>query len=365
MNSTSTNNTYDDATANHSYYNSSNGLVDEEFMFIFDFKETTVTGEHLNNSMLFELRNHEDRTVYSVLGIRESLMVYNTYDSSNIVLNQIISNNDSYLYYNIPDEFNYATRIQYNETENRQSVIDTNYESSSMGINVSFFDRDGVQVSSSMLIGTSIVIENSEYFADGDGVFRIKLANKVSNLDKMPRITITKDLPVGEYTMRYTLFASDDGLHNSVYENSVTRDFVVHVVSSDNSIIVDGNDRDKIINGDTGYNMNGYTNNVYRVRYTSQLNNPNIRVELYKRDVDSIDSTSFTSVPFNTVFSNAFITAYGNEVYLDMNNLSDRSFDFNFQSSLTSGTYKIVFKLYDSNQIIDSETKYIIINKKE
>lgn len=363
MDSTSSNNTYNDAVANHAYYDEDAGLVDEEFMFIFDFKETTTTGEHLENTMLFELRNHEDRTVYNVLGIRESLMVYNTYDSSNIVLNQTFTNNDSYLYYNIPDEFNYATRIQYNQTENRQSVIDTNYESSSMGINVSFFDRDGVPVSSSMLIGTSIEIDNHEYFADGDGIFRIKLANKVSNLDKLPKLTVTKDLPAGEYTIRYTLFASDDGLHNSIYENSVTQDFTVHVVSADNSIVVDCDDEYKIVDGETGLNMKNNTTNVYHVKYLASLNNPNFRVELFKRNIDDASTIGFTSIPFRILFSNAFPRAAGNEVYLDMNGLTERNFDFNFQTELTSGTYRIVFKLYDNDQLIDTETKYVIVKK--
>ena len=364
MDSTTTTNTYNDSIANLSYYDSENGLVDEEFMFIFDFKETTTTGEHLGNSMLFELRNHEDRTVYNVLGIRESLMVYNTYDSSNIVLNQTFTDTDTYLYYNVADEFEYSTRIQYNETENRQSVIDTNYESSSMGLNISFYDRDGVPVSSSMLTGTSIVIDNREYFADGDGIFRIKLANKVSNLDKLPKLTVTKDLPPGEYKIRYTLFASDDGLHNSIYENSVTQDFTVYVVSSDNSIIVDCDAKDKIIDGATGKNMNNVTTNVYHIKYTSQLSNPNLRVELFKRNTDTIDSLDYTSIPFRTVFSNAFITARGNEMYLDMNGLLERNMDFNLQTTLTSGTYRLVFKLYDNDQLIDSEAKYFIIHKK-
>ncbi len=364
MDSTSSNNTYQDSVANMLYYDADAGLVDEEFMFIFDFKETTTTGEHLDNTMLFELRNHEDRTVYNVLGIRESLMVYNTYDSSNIVLEQTFSDTDSYLYYNIPDEFSYSTRIQYNQTENRQSVIDTNYESSSMGLNVSLYDKDGIAVSSSMLIGTSIEIDNHEYFADGDGIFRIKLANKVSNLDKLPKLTVTKDLPAGEYKIRYTLFASDDGLHNSIYENSVTQEFTVYVVNSDNSIVVDCDDEYKIVDGETGLNMKNNTTNIYHVKYLASLNNPNFRVELFKRNVDNASTTGFTSVPFRTLFSNAFPRAAGNEVYLDMNGLTERNFDFNFQTELTSGTYRLVFKLYDNDQLIDTEIKYIIVNKK-
>ncbi len=363
MDSTSTNNTYDDSVANLLYYDENGNFADEEFLFIFDFKDTTVTGEHLDNSILFELRDNEDRTKLGVLGIREELMFYNTYESSNVVLNQTITDSDSYLYYDIADEFAYSTEIQYNETENRQSVIDTNYESSKMGLNVVFLDNDGEPVSSSLLIGTSIFIGNQEYFADGDGVFRIKLANKVSNLNKAMKIVANKNLPAGQYTIRYILFASDDGLHNSHQENSVTEEFNVTVVSSDNSISADCDDLMKVVIGETGLNLAGTRTNVYDIKYESQLTNPNFRIEVYKRKVTSIDTTEYDSIPFNQLFTNTMTTVSGNEVSFTMSS-GEESLEFELQNNLTSGTYKIVFKLYDGNQLIDDDIKYVIVKKK-
>ena len=364
MDSTSTNNTYDDASNNLLYYDSDIGLVDEEFMFIFDFKECEVSGDHLNNTMLFELRNSEERTIYSVFGIREGLMVYNTFESSNVVLNQEFNNTDSYLYYNIPDEFSYSTQIQYNETENRESVIDTNYESSKMGLNVIFINHEGEQVSSSLLVGTSIYIGNREYFADGDGVFRIKLANKVSTLNREAKIVVNKDLPAGSYNIRYTLFASDDGLHNSSTENSVTREFSVVVVGADNSIMVDCNDGVKLVDGASSLNYDGTDTNKYTVKYHSQLSNPNFRIEIYKRDTTTIDSTQFSSVSFQSLFQNTLPIVNGNEVSISMGDDMEKEFEFKLQSSLISGTYRIAFKLYDNNQLIDEEYKYVIVQKK-
>ncbi len=365
MDSTSTNNTYNDASANLSYYDNTSHLVDEEFMFIFDFKECTqVTGDHLGNTMLFELRNPEDRTIFNVLGIRESIMVYNTYESSNVVLNQTIADTDSYLYYNVADQFSYSTEVLYNETENRQPVIDTNYESSKMGLNVVFIDKDGEKVSSSLLIGTSIHIGTQEYFADGDGVFRIKLANKVSNLNRAASITVNKDLPSGQYTVQYYLFASDDGLHNSYVENSVMEEFTVNVVSADNAIIVDCEDPMKVVDGTTGLNMDNTNINTYTVKYYSHLSNPNFRIEVFKRDVSTIDSTTFTSVPFSQLFTNNLTVVRGNEVSFSMGGDDEKDFNFELQRNLTSGTYRIVFRLYDSDQLIDEETKYVIVKKK-
>ena len=363
MDSTSNGNTYNDAASNLHYYDASAHFVDEEFIFIFDFKDCTqVTGNHLNNTILFELRTSEDRTKFNVYGLREALMVYNTYESSNVVLDHTFTGVDSYLYYDIPDEFSYSTLVHYDETDNRESVIDTNYESSKMGLNVTFFDKDGEQVSSSLLVGTSIKVGNQQYFADADGVFRIRLANKVSNLNRECSIVVNKDLPAGEYTVRYSLFASDDGLHNSSADATV-EEFTVMVVSSDNSIIVDCNDDTKLVFGETSLNHGGSSSNYYTVRYQAALNNPNFRVEVYKRKTSTIDTTEFESVPFNSLFKNVLTPVSGNEVLIQMNN-AEQQFNFIIQDNLVSGTYKVVFKLYDNNQLIDDDEKYVIVQKK-
>ena len=40
------------------------------------------------------------------------------------------------------------------------------------------------------------------------------------------------------------------------------------------------------------------------------------------------------------------------------------SFEFTLNSNLTSGTYRLVFKLYDNEQLIDDDIKYVIVKKK-
>ncbi len=359
MGSTSTNNTYDDKVANKLYYN--DGLVDEEFIFIFDFKNTTQTGEHLNNKMLFELRNGDGFCVKSVYGLRQDVMVYNLYDKTNAVLEQRISNNSEYLYYNIDENIGYSTSINYNKTINQQSIIDTNYESNSMGLNVTFYTSSGDVVSSSLLSSSSIKIDGVDYFADSDGIFRIKLANKVSNVTRTVTISVGNGLPAGKYTMRYTLFASEDGLHNSDTEGSTSQDFTVYVVSSNNTITVDCDDKDKVVDGDKGLNMNSRKFNTYDINYTSDLNNPSVRVEVYKRDITDSNSLVFTSVPFDTLFSNVLPSYSGNEMILNAKNKD--SIDFNLVDNLTSGTYRVVFKLYDNSQLIDQDIKYVIVKK--
>lgn len=364
MGSTSTDNTYDDKVANKKYYSEDIGIVDEEFMFIFDLKDSTQTGTHLNNSMLFELRNSKNEEVLKVLGIRQQEMVYSTFGSSNAKLTQTITDADEYVYHDILSDTTYTTEIKYDQTQNNESVIDTNYESSSMGINVALYDQDEKIVSSSLLTGTSITIDGNEYFADSDGIFRIKLAGKVSNIKKKISLLTNKDLPPGPYTLRYTLFASDDGLHNSNIQNSVSEDLRIMVVGSDNSIVVNADYNTMIVNGETSLNLQKEIYNSYNVKYSSVLNNPNIRLELFKRDISAIDSASFESVPFSSLFRNALPSYGGNEMRLDMNGLEERKFNFYLKDKPESGTYKLVFRLYDKDQLVDDDIKYVIVKKK-
>lgn len=372
MGSISNDNTYSDALNNRKYFTDEYGRVVEEFIFIFDFKETTTTGTHADNSMLFELRNNEDRTLISVLGIRQSLMNYSLYDSSNAVLKQTVNPSSNYMYYDIPFNIDYSTAIGYDQTEGREAIINTNYESSSMGLNVSIFDSSGTQVSSSLLSGTNIVIDQVPYFADSDGVYRIKLTGKVATIKRTISIYSDALLPAGNYTLKFTLFASADGRHNSHALESEETEIPVTLVGADNSIKVTTNDETKLVYGDTSVNELNLKYNTYVVSYTTVLTNPNVRVSLYKRNIDNKDTTVYTEVDFNTLFSNeltspselSYSAKSTYEKMLKVNAGVSNTLYFNFNDNLTSGTYKLVFKLYDNNQLIDEEFKYVIVKKK-
>ena len=331
-------------------------------MFIVDFKETNQSGTHEDNNMLFELRNSEDRSVLTVLGIRQPLMVYNLYDSGNTVLKGIINNFDGYVYQNRANQFNYVSSVGYLENESRSSIIDTNYEGSPMGINVSLIDSSGEQVSSSLLTGTTIKIDNKYYFADSDGVWRINLAGKVSNLNRNIELLADNNLHSGNYTLRVTLFASSDGLHNSNPDRSHTLEVPFVVVGDENAIKVVAQDKTKVVNGETSLNEDGSDTNTYDVTIMNVLSDPNLRVAVYKRKIDDENTTEFELVPFSDLFKND-LTGPVNEKILSENPDEEESFDFELAEGLTSGTYRVVFELYDGDYLVDSDFEYIIVTK--
>lgn len=368
MGSTSTDNTYDDQDANTKYYDVDRNCAMEEFIFIFDFKDTTFTGVYLDNSILIELRSNENRGLVTVLGIRQSIMKYSLYDESNSVLVQNIQDLNDYLYNGVTEEFTLSTNIDYDQTDNREPIIDTNYEANCMGLNIALFDSQGIQISSSMLQGTVVKVEKNSYFVDGDGIFRIKLAGKVSNLVRNMSILVDKGVPPGIYKIRFTLFASPDGLHNSSSDKYVEYEKTITVVDDDNALSVTTDDTSKLVNGETGLNQADKVFNQYTIVNKSVLTNPNIRVDLYKRSTENADTVNYVEVPFNTLFADGVTLSnnanYPYEIKINASINGTTTYTFSLGDNLTSGTYKLVFRLYDNNQVVDEEIQYVIVSKK-
>ena len=82
MGSTSNNSHYDDEAMNKIYYK--NNDSDEEFIFIVDFSATSLENDVLDNSLLVELRDKNNQTIYSVLGIEHENMHYNLYNNKDL-----------------------------------------------------------------------------------------------------------------------------------------------------------------------------------------------------------------------------------------------------------------------------------------
>ncbi len=277
---------------------------------------------------------------------------------------------NNYLYYNTPKKIEFQTAIDYNQTVNREPIIDTNYESSSMGINITFYDSTGAQVSSSLLSSTTVIIDGITYYVDGNGVFRIKLSDKVSNLTRDITLNTGVSLPIGTYTIKVSLFASNDGLHNSSDKEATVQELEITVVGNDNLILVEVDETSKLVIGETGLNMADSKDEKFTIKYSSVLKNPNIRVVVYKRDTKSTASKEYIEYEGYKLFSNSFeypplpLSAQSAHEYIVTKTpTSNMEITYTLKDELESGTYKIVFKLYDNNQLIDEDYEYIIVRK--
>ena len=367
MSSTNNNYMYDDTTANNLYYNPDTKLVDEEFIFIFDLSKTDGSYIVSEKNMLFNLYNTKDglvNVVANVYGNNAEQMVYSTYLNDNQILNERITDYSTYVYHNSNNNVKYKTEIGYDKTGAGVPIVDTNYNSSAMGVNIKLFDSSNNQVASNKLIGTYFVYNEQNFFADADGTFRIKLAGKVSELSTNLVLVTDDTIDEGTYTLEYTLFASEDGLHNSD-DKAVTETYTINVISSQSSIVVECEDEAKLVIGETGLNASGDNTNEYSVKVTSGLSNLQVMLEVQKRKIDNENITDYEKVSFASLFSNSYSPNSNNEVALGITSSGTHAVTLNINpvENLTSGTYRLNFKLYDNGVLIDSEYKYVIVDK--
>ncbi len=364
MNSPDTNNTYSDAKSNQVYYDDENNYAYEEFLFIIDLENANMTTTELNKSISMELRNNENRTIVSVLGIRQEQMIYNLYnEQSNIALGETVTMPSEYIYNGLNTEVNYETAVNYSENEGRQTIIDTNYETSSMGLNISFYDSSNTLISSSLLEDTTIEINGTTYHSDSHGVFRIKLAGKVSNLSKKINMHIGNTLPKGTYKIEYKLFASEDGLYSDGSRDTIVTKNVT-LLGAENAIKVETEKEDQIKEKEDTSRKASYI-----ITYESELQEPNIRVSISKRNTNDKDTTNYTEIDPNELFTTTFVNPAVNsltpgsthEKMVTTSPTASINVSYNIKDNVDTGTYKVTFRLYNKNNLIDEVDKYLII----
>ena len=100
---------------------------------------------------------------------------------------------------------------------------------------------------------------------------------------------------------------------------------------------------------------------TYNIEYSSQFNNPNIRVILYRRKYDTNYSLEYEAVDLKDYVLDELIKVNEKE-YLVSNNINEiNEFTIHLKDTLKSGTYRMTFELYNNDSYIDEVYSYLII----
>ena len=359
MGSTSTNNNYNDAEGNNSYFDAENGFIQEEFIFIVDFANSGITSNQLDNTLLIELRNSGNQTMISVLGVQHANMTYNLYNEHALIdLDATIDSQKIYL--GQKAKLDVTTTFTQPEMNSR-IVYDTNYFNEKLGIKISLYDKDGSLVNGASLLGVSFKSNNVVYYPRVDGSVRINIAERVANVSSKIEIDTTySTLASGSYTLRVESFGSADGIYYGLTSSDVV-DIPITIVSNLFGLKVDLPDDSVIIDKATGKGDNDNNAMVFTIHYTSGLSNPNLRISMYRRNYDEVYSSAYEKVDIKDYVTNTLIDR-GDYNYLLFDNPHETQTLFLYtRESLKSGTYKIVFSLYDDNTYIGEVYQYVII----
>ena len=352
---------YNDVTKNAAYYNSSPEYCEEEFIFIIDFADTNISTDYLNNKLLLEMRNASDATIYSVLAPQHGDLTYNIYANRDAVIDMSGTISATKIYNG--DTFNVDLTIDYTQsTVGSATVFDTHYFDSKLGIKISLINSQGNVVTGTTLLGLNYTIDEARYDPNIDGTTRIKIADKVDSAEKWVIVnTGTSAIATGNYKLRIESFGSPDGIYYGLTASDMI-EFNIEIINEIYGLDVNTTPEEMIINSETGKNENGENSISYTVLYNSGLTQPNIRFKLYRRNYNTIDDTTYSLVDAQDYFADT-LTASPNEKEYIIRDEPDSEFNVEFETNddLISGTYKMVFELYDDTALIGTVDKYFVI----
>lgn len=356
MGSTSNNSHYDDDAMNKVYYNNNNS--DEEFIFIVDFSSAGISSDVLNNSLLVELRDNDDQTIYSVLGIEHEQMRYNLYSNHDSIINVEASINKNPLYVGNNAIINLSTNYQ-NLAIGSDLIYDTKYFDSKLGLKIILKDNNNKEVTGNGLIGAYFLMDGKRYYPDVDGTTRIKIADKVGNVSRWLEFnTENASIATGTYKIVIETFGSPDGIYYGT-DVSAKTELELNIINSIYGLKSTLSPENVVI--DTTLQEDA-KNMKFTISYDSGLSNPVIHMSLYRRKYDSIYDTDYELVDLNDYVSQAlFKTDIEKEYVLISDPEPINELNLLLNSNVKTGTYKLEFKLYDGNTYIGKAKNYIII----
>ena len=408
----SSNEKYKEKEVRENYYITENGInyQYENFIFIVNFENANFTDIVEGQSLITKdqhfriyLKADDPETgrteiLFGLLDAQIDAMVYGIYDTeSTIEIEADLNKRRVFL----GSELLLDVDTIYNVKKGEQSVIiyDTRYFDKKLGIKITFFEKnddgDYEVVNGADLLGTYFELNGERYYPRADGTTRIKIAELVSNASSTIKIvTENSSISTGEYQIKVESFGSADGIYYGIEasDSTVVNVEIINDLFGLNSTLPE---KQTIIDKTTGYTLDdeGFTSKdganklEFKVEYLSGLNNPYITVSLYRRNYDeNIDNpydNTYTKVDLADYVSdtleapveiNQDYTADDEEFIQSIKQfdkeykaldeatikgaVSDETIsvtlnkNYTLKDNLVSGTYKVVYTLYDVSEEI-------------
>ena len=172
--------------------------------------------------------------------------------------------------------------------------------------------------------------------------------------------TTNGSLETATYTFQFETFGSLDGVY---FSSAIATDsFNMQIINTDYGLLAELDDNSVLIDKTTGFTKNDNNDLNFTIKYQAEFENPKIHVSLYRRDYDNIYTSTYSQVNLADYVSNTLTaTSIPNE-YLVTDNVQDtQNFNLKLKENLVTGTYKVVFSLYDGENYIGNVEKMIII----
>ncbi len=358
-----TNKNFNETEALNLYYNQQQDLIYEKLIFHVNFKDSNIAQDALNNSLLMELRDSDNQTLIGVLGIQRDTSKYSIYKGKDAVIDVTADLSKDIVYLGQSFNLNVSANFE-QQVLNTKTIYDTQYFDNQMGIKISLFDSYGNQLNGDSLIGTTFELDGIKYYTRmDDGSIRIKIAEKVSNVLARIKIDLKNNTTIatGKYKIKVETFGSPDGIYYGI-EASDYVEKEVTIINGTYGLKAKIDDNMKIIDKETGKNLNNNKSLIVNLKYTSSLEKPKITVCLQRRNYETIYDLGYETVDLAEYISDSLdTTKTANEYLLTNKPAANINYFYTLKENLKTGTYKLVFKLYDDNTYIGEVYDYFIV----
>lgn len=353
---------FDENVAKTAYYDNVEDIVYEEFIFHVDFKECVIAQDMEDIVLLIEMQDTSTNTIIDVLTEQAEEMIYNVYINKEayIDVNASISNSTVYLGNNV--DINVDTKFM-QQNIGFNIIHDTKFFKEQLGIKISIYDHNNNKLEAEDLLGIRFILDGDIYYPRVDGTTRIRIADKVANV--LTRLTMDTSgnttLATGEYTIKVEVFSSLDGILYGT-EVPVPTEIPFTVINNVYGLKVTTEDESKIVDKITGNTLNDTNALQAVIEYSSGLANPNIVVALERRRYDTLYSTNYELVDLRDYVLGRLTNGHGDYEYMVTNEPEGTNlFPITLAEGLKTGTYRLVFRLYDGTEYIGEAYDYIVI----
>lgn len=344
------------------YYKKDENLIYENFIFHVNLENTNITENIIDNSLLMELRNPDNQTIIGVLGIQRENMLYNVFCDKDATIKVKGTINPETIYLGSTIRLNVNTEFT-QELLGSKTIYDTQYFDKQLGIKISVYDGNGNRLNNDSLLGVNFELDGKTYYPRVDGTTRINIADKVT--DVLAKIQINtennKTWATGDYKIRIESFGSSDGIYYGLTASDMV-ELNIRIINQSFGLKVITSDKDKIVDKDSGTTVGGSNSIATVLQYSSALNEPNIAVSLYRRDYTEEFSQKYNLVDLKDYVSTELTATKREKEYVVTENPVETSTHFLvLKQNLITGTYRLVYKLYDGDVYIGEVYEYIII----
>jgi hypothetical protein len=218
-------------------------------------------------------------------------------------------------------------------------------------------DDEGNIVDKKYLKNMEFIVEGVNYFADSDGIVRIKMSDGISKVtNNLTVVTYENDLDLseGNYSLVIEPFVANDGKYTDTYSSS---NISIPVVSDYHEILdfdfnVNMDDEKKILVKEEEHVVIPFD-----ILSNNEFENPSVRISLYKKKTMSgfdqtyelIDLDDYSGNELELATDYSYVVA-GSKLELNMD-----------LSTMVKGGYEFRFELFDGDRRIDViKEKFIV-----